>query len=116
MLAVLAKGVLLFLKRSTPFHKEILPTFTKQLRKNYTIIALFLLRALQIYPINFHYAKFTGQKNTNYDINSTISVICITKHPMLFLPQAMLFEMSCYVDPEVYAGCKNKYSTKEETA
>ena len=37
----LAKGALLFLfnkKRSTPFHKEILPTFTKQLRKNYTII------------------------------------------------------------------------------
>ena len=41
LLHALAKGALLFLfnkKRSTPFHKEILPTFTKQLRKNYTII------------------------------------------------------------------------------
>jgi hypothetical protein len=47
LLHALAKGVLLFKKRSTPFHKEVLPTFTKQLRKNYTIITL-LLRALQI--------------------------------------------------------------------
>ena len=27
-------------KRSTAFHKAVLPTFTKQLRKNYTIIVL----------------------------------------------------------------------------
>ena len=27
-------------KRSTAFHKAVLPTFTKQLRKNYTIITL----------------------------------------------------------------------------
>ena len=47
LLHALAKGALLFKKRSTPFHKEVLPTFTKQLRKNYTIITL-LTRALQI--------------------------------------------------------------------
>ena len=41
LLQLSSKGVLLFCrKRSTPFHKEILPTFTKQLRKNYTIILL----------------------------------------------------------------------------
>ena len=32
------RGTFISKKRSTPFHKEILPTFTKQLRKNYTII------------------------------------------------------------------------------
>jgi hypothetical protein len=48
LLRALAKGALLFVqKRSAPFHKEALPTFTKQLRKNYTIITL-LTRALQI--------------------------------------------------------------------
>ena len=44
------KGYFFFCKkRSTPFHKEILPTFTKQLRKNYTIIVLFLLSTTQMY-------------------------------------------------------------------
>ena len=40
----------LYKKRSTPFHKAILPTFTKQLRKNYTIIVP-LTKHRQIYPL-----------------------------------------------------------------
>ncbi|MBR3941518.1 MAG: hypothetical protein IKJ71_05075, partial [Bacteroidaceae bacterium] len=39
-------------KRSTPFHKEILPTFTKQLRKNYTIIVP-LIKHGQIYLFKY---------------------------------------------------------------
>ena len=35
-------------KRSTAFHKAVLPTFTKQLRKNYTIIPQ--SGDMQIYP------------------------------------------------------------------
>ena len=117
--ALYLKGYFFFMqKRSTPFHKEILPTFTKQLRKNYTIIVPFSSTCKYIHKkiIKQNKKVFLLRFCTFYQLFSVFGQQNHNNEKAIRSAQPVFLEMPCNIEHEIYLSNKNKKRTETETS